>query len=293
MTRLTSVAAGFVLVIGAASAQAQDLERVRALYVAAAYEEALAAMPAAAPPEARLEVEQYRALCLLALGREEAAAAAVERMVREDPTYRPPARDTSPRMQALISAARTRLLPGIVREVYAGGKSAFDARNDAAAQAAFTRVLAIVDSLPEGERRGLADLRLLAAEFLALSAARMSAPPAASTPAPPAGSAPAPAAPPTPAPIVPGHVAPIAIDETLPPWMPPDVSARRTAYTGLLRVRIGEDGRVVSAAVLESSHPAYDQAALRAARRWSYRPATLDGRPVASQKDVQIRLVPR
>lgn len=285
MTRLTLAAAGFVLIIGAARAHAQDLERVRALYVAAAYEEALAAMPATAAPEIRLEVEQYRALCLLALGREEAAAAAVERIVREDPTYVPPARDTSPRMQALLSAARTRLLPGIVREVYAGGKSAFDARNDAAAEAAFTRVLAIIDSLPEGERRGLADLRLLAAEFLDLSVAR--------TRKLAAGSATAPAAPEPPAPVVPGQVAPIAIDETLPPWMPPDVAARRTEYTGLLRVRIGEDGRVLSAAVLESSHPAYDQAALRAARRWSYRPATLDGRPVASQKDVQIRLVPR
>ena len=42
-------------------------------------------------------------------------------------------------------------------------------------------------------------------------------------------------------------MAPIAIDETLPPWMPPDVAARRTEYTGLLRVRIGEDGRVLSA----------------------------------------------
>lgn len=284
MTRLTLAAAGFVLIIGAASAHGQDLERVRALYVAAAYEEALAAMPATAPPEIRLEVEQYRALCLLALGREESAAAAVERIVREDPTYVPPARDTSPRMQALLAAARTRLLPGIVREAYAGGKSAFDARNDAAAQAAFTRVLAIIDSLPEGERRGLADLRLLAAEFLDLSVARTRKLAAESATAP---------APEPPAPVVPGQVAPIAIDETLPPWMPPDVAARRTEYTGLLRVRIGEDGRVLSAAVLESSHPAYDQAALRAARRWSYRPATLDGRPVASQKDVQIRLVPR
>lgn len=290
MTRFTLTAVGFVLVIGAAGARAQDLDQIRALYVAAAYEEALAAMPATAPPGIRLEVEQYRALCLLALGREEAAAAAVERIVREDPTYVPPARDTSPRMQALISAARTRLLPGIVREVYAGGKSALDARDDAAAQAAFTRVLAIIDSLPEGERRGLADLRLLAAEFLDLSAARMPVPPAGSTPVP---ATPAPAASAPPAPVAAGHVAPIAIDETLPPWMPPDVAARRTEYTGLLRVRIGEDGRVLSAAVLESSHPAYDQAALRAARRWSYRPATLDGRPVASQKDVQIRLVPR
>jgi hypothetical protein len=88
-------------------------------------------------------------------------------------------------------------------------------------------------------------------------------------------------------------VAPVAVQEALPPWRPPAGVARRAEYVGVFRVRIGADGRVTGSEVLEPSHPVYDAALSRVATGWFYRPATRDGRPVPSARDIQIRLVPR
>lgn len=275
-TALSSLA---LLVIFVAPASAQDVQRVRALYVQAAYEEALAAIPSRAPAAVRLEIEQYRALCLLALGREDEASTTVEAIVRENPTYLPSPTDVSPRMQAIVSAARLKVLPDLARQVYAEGKAAFDARDGPAAAAAFTRALAIVDSLPEAERGRLADLRLLAAEFLDLAGERLAPPAAEKVPAVP--------------PLAPAVTGPVPVEEALPAWYPPDATSLRAEYDGLLRIEIGPDGRVVSAEIVRGSHPAYDAAVLRAAKGWTYRPATRDGQPVSARKDIQIRLVPR
>jgi protein TonB len=281
MKRFAFVFTLIVVASGATRAHAQDIERVRALYVAAAYEEALAAIPASAPAAVRLEVEQYRALCLLALGREGEAVAAVEGIVGDHPTYRPPDAETSPRMQALFAAARLKLLPGLVRQAYGAGKAALEAQNAVEARAAFERAIAIVDSVPPEERGELADLRLLASEFLALGAAR-----AAATP-PPVEK------PETSAPPAQEYVGPVTVSEPLPAWTPPDSAARRNEFLGVLRVFIGPDGRVQSTEIVKSSHPAYDAAVTRAARQWLYKPATRGGQPVASQKDIQIRLMPQ
>jgi hypothetical protein len=282
MIRRCSIALVLLVLCGpfAAPARGQDVERVRALYIAAAYEEALAAMPPSAAPGMKLEVEQYRALCLLALGRESEAAAAVEGIVRDNPTYLPSSRDTSPRMQSIFAAVRLKLLPEIARQAYTDGKSAFEAKDTGAARAALQRVIAIVESVPEADRGSLADLRLLATGFLDLADLR-----AAPEPAPEKPAGPAPAALP--------YVAPVAIDEQLPAWNPPDNASMRSEYLGLLRVVIGEDGSVQSAEIVKISHPSYDVVLTRAAKAWRYRPATRGGRPVPSQKDIQIRLVPR
>jgi TonB family protein len=57
-----------------------------------------------------------------------------------------------------------------------------------------------------------------------------------------------------------------------------------------VRVLIGADGKVLSASMQQSSHPLYDRLVLQAARDWLYRPATLNGRPVPSEKIVTIHL---
>ncbi|MEO5895019.1 MAG: TonB family protein [Vicinamibacterales bacterium] len=272
-----------------------DLERVRTLYVAAAYAEALAAIPA---PDGvtRTDLEQYRALCLLALGREAEAVTAVERMVRDHPTFLPPATDTTPRMLAIFGTARAKLVPDVAKRAYVDAKASYEKKDRAAAHDGFQKTLELIDSLPEAEKTALADLRLLASEFLDLTAsARPDAPTTArSTPAENGsvgtdGSAkPSPPAAPAGA-----YAPPVAIKEQLPPWNPPDTAARRSEYVGLLRVQISAQGKVESATMVKRTHPTYDVAALRAAKSWIYQPATRGGEPVAAQKDIQVRLLPR
>ena len=259
----------------------QDVDRIRTLYIAAAYEEALAAMPA--PGAASTEVEQFRALCLLALGREGDARTTIERLVKAQPMFMPSSDDLSPKMQALFTSIRATLIPDVVREVYAAAKKEFEAKKDEEARAGFRQAIALIDSLPEESRDPLADLRVLASEFNDLSIAR--------TPK---------AAPPEPVPALPSpttaggpYVPATPINEQLPPWNPPDTVSSRSEYTGLLRIEIGPDGRVTSATVVEPSHPAYDVAVLQAVKRWAYKPATKGGQPVASPKEIRLRLVPR
>ena len=266
-------------------ASAIDIDRVRALYGAAAYEEALAAMPAINGEEVIPDLEQYRALCLLALGREKEALVTVERVVRENPMFIPSPADTSPRMQAIFTSARSKLVPQIVKQAYAEAKGAYEAKKRDAAHAAFKRTIELIDSLPDAEKSPLADLRLLAGEFLTLTA-------------PP----PAPPPPPTPTSGAPNDarklesaefVGPVAVREQLPAWVPPNSSAARTPFTGLLRIQIAADGRVTTAEIVRGSHPAYDIAAVTAAKKWVYKPATRGGQPVPSSKEIQIKLIPQ
>jgi protein TonB len=58
--------------------------------------------------------------------------------------------------------------------------------------------------------------------------------------------------------------------------------ARRAGIGGRVTVRavIGEDGGVESAEVVASKNPMFDQTALDAVRRWRYRPALMNGKPV-------------
>jgi protein TonB len=68
--------------------------------------------------------------------------------------------------------------------------------------------------------------------------------------------------------------------------------ARRLGYEGqvVLRARISAQGQCVSVAVVSSSgYPVLDRAAADAVRQWSFRPATLDGRPQASRLMIPIR----
>lgn len=261
-----------------------DIDRVRNLYISAAYAEALAAMPLLEGERARPDLEQYRALCLLALGREPEAVVTVERLVRDNPLFVPPAGDTSPRLQSIFSTVRAKVVPDIAKRAYAEGKAAYEAKNREVAHAAFGRTLELIDSMADQEKAALEDLRVLSAGFLELSAARLTTP---------LSAAPADAAAPAAAEPTGEYVPPAIVREDLPPWNPPDNASRRTEYIGLIRISIGEDGRVQSATIVDASHPAYDILAVNATKQWRYRPATRGGRPVVAQKDLQVRLMPR
>src|SRR5687767_80440 len=96
------------------------LNAARDLYASAAYEDALAVlnrMPETTrtPDEART-LSQYRAFCLLALGRTAEAERAIEILITRDPTYQPPASDMSPRVRTAFIEVRRRVLPSIIQQ---------------------------------------------------------------------------------------------------------------------------------------------------------------------------------
>ena len=115
------------LAVGSAAAQ-DSLPSARDLYASAAYEEALAALnrlrASGVTAEDGSAVEQYRALCLLALGRPAEAQDAIAAMVTASPWYVPAETDASPRVRSAFSDVRRRVLPTIAQQTYADAKAA-------------------------------------------------------------------------------------------------------------------------------------------------------------------------
>jgi protein TonB len=72
-----------------------------------------------------------------------------------------------------------------------------------------------------------------------------------------------------------------AITKVQPPY-PPIAKAARAAGAVQVQVTISEDGRVIEAAVM-NGHPLLRDAALQAARRWTFQPTELSGVPVKVQ----------
>jgi TonB family protein len=86
-------------------------------------------------------------------------------------------------------------------------------------------------------------------------------------------------------------VAPVPIDQRLPPWVPPSNLVNQS-FSGLIEVVIDQTGKVTSAVVSKSVNPVYDRMLLAAARRWQYRPALQNGRPVRFRRVVSVVLSP-
>jgi Gram-negative bacterial TonB protein C-terminal len=106
--------------------------------------------------------------------------------------------------------------------------------------------------------------------------------------------APAPAPKLTMSPLAPGVydesstnvVAPVPLEPILPPVSPEQVVA--APAVGLFEIVIDERGRVESAVVRRSISPQYDALVLKDSRKWRYRPATRDGKPVKFRKVIEI-----
>lgn len=297
--------AALVLVTSSRTAVAQDaLGAARALYQSAAYDEALVRLntlraTAHAGDEARY-VEQYRAFCLLALGRTAEAERAMEAVVAVAPSFRPSENDESPRVRSAFSEVRRRVLPGIIQQEYMQAKAALERHDSASARIGFQRVLdllADVDIAAAVNGPPLSDIRALASGFLELSAApverRAPAPvPAAIAPPAPAAT-PASAAMPAAQPVSDGIYGiedsrvtrPVVLRES---WASlADVFAVRT---GVIEIVIDETGGVERAAMSVGVNAVYDRLALSEAKRWRYKPATLDGVPVKFRKVILLDL---
>jgi tetratricopeptide (TPR) repeat protein len=280
----------------AAGVAAQNaLGDAKAQYEAAAYEEALATLTRAAEsaPANRVEVEQYRVLCLLALGNVGEAERAVAALVDADPTYVMPATLASPKILSTIADMRGKQLPTVARRLLNEGRAAFENKDFTQARRHFDILLTLTSDPAMNGTPGTDDLRALAQGFATLAAAAVNPPP-------PAGPS---AAPPPPAATDAGarplsaaaasdlYVAAVPINQRLPNWEPPSAVAQ-FHFSGSLRLRIGADGKVKAATIEKTSHPVYDARLLEVAPTWTFDPATRNGVPIESEKTIAIRLQP-
>ena len=291
---VTSVVA--VAVLFASTARAEDsLSTARDLYAAAEYEDALLVLNKLRGVSQRTEdgasVEQYRAFCLLALGRAEDAVQAIEAVVTAEPSYQPSDIDVSPRVRSAFKDVRRRMLPTIIEQRYASAKAAFDRKEFAVAENGFKEVLTVLTDPDVGSAANqppLSDIRTLASGFHELSAT-------AAAPPPPIAATPAPVPPPPVAkePVRPkvytmddaGVLPPATVRQTLPPFQ---FNSTRELPQGNLEIVIDERGLVESAIIRRSIYPMYDMQILDAAKNWLYKPATLNGAPVKYRKLVGI-----
>jgi len=277
-------------------AQTNALGSARDLYAAAAYDEALAALDRLRGSARREDVglvEQYRAFCLLALGRSAEADAAIEAAVAAAPFAQPSESDCSPRVRATFRDVRRRVLPSVIEREYADAKAAFD-RKDPTAGERFRRVLALIaDPVLKGADNlsKLTDLRTLANDFLVLSTPK-APPPALPQPPPPQQvTLPPPVAPAPPdptrvyAPEDANVVPPFPVYQSFAPMK--DIFALRP---GVVEIIIDELGEVVYASTKVSVNPVYDRFAISTAKTWRYRPAVRNGVAVKYRMSVQIPL---
>jgi hypothetical protein len=235
-------------------------------------------------------VGQYRAYCLLALGRQGEADRAIEEIVLADPFFLPSEDDVSPRVRDAFGAVRRRVLPSVVQQRYTMAKAAFDRKEHAAAVEQFTSVNALLQDTNLGETPELADLRLLAAGFLDLAKAAAAA---AATPPPAPPPAPAPAAAESLPPRIydaadPGIKLPGVKRQDIPRYPYVSNAMPHPTRKGVIEVLIDESGVVRSAMMRETIDRRYDELLLTAARSWRYSPATVEGRPVKFMKRIQV-----
>ena len=259
-----------LLLVGVQPAAAQDvLNRARTLYEAAAYEDALQLLDRdaeVAQPGHSEQIDEYRALCLLALNRASEAEAILVRLVASNPDYRPSLRDPTPRFRAAVLKARGDVIPLIAQRIYDEAVAAADRRRYNDASVLLEKLLRIVDD-EELEPRLPAKIATAGKALLDISRRSQTVYMTGD-----AGVTPA-----------------VAIRQSLPD---PSVITRGIArpHSGEIELIIDATGAVESATLLAPVHPIYDSLLLKAAKAWTFRPARLDGRTVPWRAMVTIQL---
>ena len=304
--------ASFVLVMGMALPAAAQfdgstpqgpLNTAKDLYASARYDEALSVLNGLRIGESadRKSVEQYRSLCLLALGRASEAETAIAAVVTADPTYRPGESDTAPRVRATFADVRKRMLPELATARYQSAKAAYDRKEWAAVGTAVphrarphrrsghgrqARGFARADRrLPRAQRarRGTASASGRAeAELTRIG--RRAARGDGSFGGPLGAAGP-----------IPGKIYTAEDEAVRPPVVVrqeiPSVPQNLMSMVkprGLVEVVIDEQGRVVAMAMRQSLHPGYDALILSAARDWKYQPARYGGQPVRFRRLISV-----
>lgn len=172
---------------------ADPMAEVKSLYATAAYEDTLALLSrieAAGDADVRDGVDEYRALCLMALGRDRDAEKAMEALATRHPLTLEQLDQRAPRFVSLYQQVRVRLVPTLATTAYTSGKRAYDSGAFPEAAAQFREAVALLESLEASQP---SELALLASGFLALAEKSVApAPTPAPIPAPAAAAATAP-----------------------------------------------------------------------------------------------------
>ena len=274
----------------AVSAHAADgtLAAARDLYVSASYDDALSMLSGLTAGSKTLEEQQsidlYRTLCLFALGRAVDADRVIEGMLMRQPLFRSSTEELSPRVQSAFQTTRRRILPGVIQRAYAEAKNAFDRQDYVAASGGFDEVLkslADPDITAAAAAPPLADLRTLASSFRDLSV-KLTPPPASAAPkveAKPVRSVRS---------VYSADdrdvVAPVALQQRVPKY-PANVTR---PMSGVVEFVVDETGAVQAPMMLVSIDSTYDPMVVSAAKKWMYKPASVDGKPVKYIKRLTI-----
>ena len=308
MGKVSILIAGLLLLSALAAAATQDpIAAAKELYASAAYDEALTALRSARDQvgeEGARQADEYIAFCLLALGKSSEAEVAAESAVRRSPLASIDSRDASPRIEAMFTQVRMRLLPGLIREGYRTARDAMNQGDSARGLEGLGHVRLMLDASKDlgSWDETLTDIAVLVDGFLDLTRA------AATQPTPPAAAAAATAPPTIPPMAVNGQPAPSAkpstwvynasdTDVTGPiivrqdvPEVRLDSPTRAVKRSGVMEVTIDERGNVRNAVMRESISPTVDAQLLQAARSWRYQPAMKSGVPVYYLKVIGISI---
>jgi hypothetical protein len=273
----------------AAEGAVASLAAARELYVGASYDDALTMLGSLSggprSPDEEQSIDLYRTLCLYALGKTTEAEHVIEAMLTRQPLYRPANEELSPRVQMAFQNARKRILPGLIQKEYADAKAAFDNKEWSVASAGFDEVLKSIadpDILQASGAPPLSDIKTLASGFRDLSV-KMVPPPA------PPKVVEAKPVPPRPTKAIYSVedrevIAPVAIQQRVPKYP----AAVTRPLVGVVEFVVDETGAVQSPRMQMTIDPSFDSLVISAAKKWTYQPALLDGKPVKYTKRLTI-----
>jgi TonB family protein len=299
---ILAVALSMFLARDVAGRPTGDLAEAKTLYASGAYEEALTSLTTPKADDSADEVDEYRALCLLALGRTAEVQKSLETLVRRSPLFKMSEAEVSPRLVTTFHDVRKRVLPIVVRDLYTSAKAGFEKNDYDAAKAQFDELSTLLadDDLADQEA-SMSDLKMLAEGFLKLADVQIAAKtaavakPAVPTPTPRAAddkSAGSPDADRIYSSDDKDVTPPVDVNCPAPEWRPSNITQQRE-FRGVLRVIINAQGKVESSTFVVSANPAYDPLMLAAVRDWQYKPATRNGVTVKYVKLIPVVLKPR
>jgi TonB family protein len=251
-----------------------ELQAVKQLYANAAYEDALKRLAALEGLEDS-QMDQYRALCLVALGRLPEADQTLERIVLRSPGFQIPEKTVSPAFLARFTAVRKRVLPIATSRMYAKAKASYEVKDYDATAFQLQELLTLLrgEALPADS--SMASLQPAVEGFLRLvEAERVAASREVYT-------------------VLDSTVtAPVDVERSLPPWNPP-VQYRWRWFRGVVEVVVDERGNVEAVRLVESLADFYDASLLEAARAWRFKPALREGQPVKYRKRMEVTMRPQ